>query len=247
MTPESLVVAPTAQSPEVWKSLSQWLPPRDADKDFWWNLCGHNLAVMLEAGDYTLSKQYDALIFFYHWVVPYMGPAPRPDGKVRWKTVLGVEGSPIDYSWKWNTSKSKPDVRFTIEAIGPYTGTTKDPLNQQAMREMLHHISKIVPTFNSELADHFFATLFDHDISKYNQEVEAGAAFGTSCLNATQFLPEGVSMKSYFICRRLGQAGPLAPLSHWEEAFAKLDPSSPARTAIHDFLEAHTDRAMVPT
>ena len=58
-----------------------------------------------------------------------MGPAPVSNRKLKWKTLLGLEGSPIEYSWKWNTKSSEPDVRLTMEAIGLYTATAKDPLN----------------------------------------------------------------------------------------------------------------------
>ncbi|KAE8390306.1 tryptophan dimethylallyltransferase-domain-containing protein [Aspergillus alliaceus] len=76
--------------------------------------------------------------------VPYMGPAPGPEGSLKWKSLLGVEGSPIEYSWKWNTATGKPDVRYTIEAIGPWRATDLDPLKQQATLEMLYRIADVV-------------------------------------------------------------------------------------------------------
>ena len=64
------VASTTSQDgPELWHSVSKWLPSRDVDKDFWWNLCGHHLFTMLDAGGYTVEKQYEALMFFYHYVV----------------------------------------------------------------------------------------------------------------------------------------------------------------------------------
>lgn len=55
--------------PEVWDSVSKYLPSRNVDQDFWWQLSGHHLALMLDAGGYTAEKQYEALIFFYHHIV----------------------------------------------------------------------------------------------------------------------------------------------------------------------------------
>lgn len=54
---------------QAWDTLSQILPSRDADKDYWWNLTGLQLAFMLDEAGYTLAEQYEALLFHYHWTV----------------------------------------------------------------------------------------------------------------------------------------------------------------------------------
>ena len=165
-----------------------------------------------------------------------MGPAPGPDGSLKWPSLLGVEGSPMEYSWKWNTPTSDPDVRFTMEAISQYAGTTMDPLNQTAARQMLHHIAEAVPTIDLTWVNHFFATLFDHDISKYNSEAAAGAHFSTTVCHAAEFLPRGLSIKTYFVPRRLGQTEGQISLDMWEESLVKLDPNSKSRAALYKFL-----------
>ena len=80
---------------KVWTRLSQWLPPRTTDTDYWWKLTGLHLAKMLEAAGYSADDQLDALLFHYHWIVslcrtipalystvvannPLLGPIPRP-------------------------------------------------------------------------------------------------------------------------------------------------------------------------
>ncbi|KAL2824223.1 aromatic prenyltransferase [Aspergillus cavernicola] len=229
------------QSTKAWASLSQYLPPRTPDLDYWWSLTGIHLAIMLEAGGYGIEKQYEALLFHYHWVVPYMGPAPTADGHLKWQSLLGVEGSPIEYSWKWNTPTSKPDVRFTMEAINEFTGSAMDPLNQEASREMLHRISAAVPSVDLTWVNHFFATLYDHDRSKYVSEAAAGAHFTTTIMTAAEFLPKGLNMKTYFIPRRLNQTSGQIPLSLWEESLVQLDPESSARAALHEFVETNPE------
>ncbi|KAI1083649.1 dimethylallyl tryptophan synthase GliD1, partial [Whalleya microplaca] len=233
----ALVEPPT----KVWLSLSQWLPARDPGSDYWWRLTGEHLATLLDAAGYSIERQYSALLFHYHWIVPYMGPAPSPDGTLKWKSLLGVEGSPMEYSWKWNTATSEPDVRFTMEAINQFTGTDMDPLNQTASREMLHRISEVVPTVDLTWVSHFLATLFDHDISKYIEEATAGAHFTTTVVHAVEFLSRGLSMKTYFVPRRLGQTEGQIPLAQWEESLVKLDPGSAARTALHEFLRSNPE------
>lgn len=165
-----------------------------------------------------------------------MGPKPAPDGSLKWQSLLGVEGSPMEYSWKWNTPTSEPDVRFTMEAINQFTGTAMDPLNQTASREMLHRIAEAVPTIDLTWVNHFLATLYDHDNAKYVEEAAAGAHFTSTVLTAAEFLPRGLSMKTYFLPRRLGQTEGQIPMAQWEESLVKLDPNSEARAALHKFL-----------
>lgn len=50
----------------AWTTITQYLPSRDADTNFWWKYSGLDLALMLEEADYSLDKQIEALVFFYH-------------------------------------------------------------------------------------------------------------------------------------------------------------------------------------
>ncbi|KAL4746285.1 hypothetical protein BDW72DRAFT_197826 [Aspergillus terricola var. indicus] len=228
----------TKQS-KAWETLSRCLPPRNADLDYWWALTGAHLALMLEAAGYSTEKQYEALLFHYHWIIPYMGPSPSSPGALKWPSLLGVEGSPIEYSWKWNTPKptSTPDVRYTMEAINSHTGTALDPLNQDASREMLHRLAAAFPAIDLTWVNHFLATLYDHDRAKYVAESANGAHFTTTVMNAAEFLPGGLNIKTYFIPRRLGQAEGIVPLATWDEALVRLDPENQARKALYEFLE----------
>lgn len=58
-----------SKSTQVWQALSQYLPTRDPDSDFWWQLTGRHLANLVEVAGYPIEKQYDALLFHYHWTV----------------------------------------------------------------------------------------------------------------------------------------------------------------------------------
>lgn len=57
------------QSTQAWRALSQYLPARDTDSDYWWGLTGRHLAAIVEAAGYSIEKQYEALLFHYHWTV----------------------------------------------------------------------------------------------------------------------------------------------------------------------------------
>jgi hypothetical protein len=57
------------QSMQAWRALSQYLPTRNPDSDYWWRLTGRHLAAIVEAAGYPIEKQYEALLFHYHWTV----------------------------------------------------------------------------------------------------------------------------------------------------------------------------------
>lgn len=37
--------------------------------EHWWNLTGPQLASMLEEAGYTMDRQLEILLFYYHWIV----------------------------------------------------------------------------------------------------------------------------------------------------------------------------------
>ncbi|KAI1493819.1 dimethylallyl tryptophan synthase GliD1 [Biscogniauxia mediterranea] len=225
-----------SQVTEAWKALSLILPPRNPDYDWWWRLTGQHLAALVEAAGYSPEKQYEALLFHYHWTVPYMGQAPLSEGRpIAWKSLLGLDGTPIEYSWKWNTAGKQPDVRYATEPIGQAPGSEIDPLNQQALKELLHGLTAVMPAVDLSWVNHFMATLYDHDNSKYVQEAAAGASIGTSVQLAAEFKPSGISLKTNFFPRKLGENGPMS-VDSWESAIGQLDPENDSRRALTHFL-----------
>lgn len=56
---------------KVWNSLvKNCLPPQtNKDVEFWWKITGYHLAVMIDAAGYSVEKQYETLLFHYHWIV----------------------------------------------------------------------------------------------------------------------------------------------------------------------------------
>ncbi|KAL8792414.1 MAG: hypothetical protein Q9195_005028 [Heterodermia aff. obscurata] len=165
-----------------------------------------------------------------------MGPAPRLNGStIKWKSQLQLDGTPMEYSWKWNSPTGKPNVRYGVEPIGQFAGTELDPLNKQPAQELLYRLAGVLPSVDLGWTNHFMSTLFDHDNTKYAQEAAAGARLSTSLMVSVELLPSGPALKTYFQPRKLGQTG-LMPLSNWESAIAQLDPTNAARSALHDYL-----------
>ncbi|KAH7038344.1 aromatic prenyltransferase [Microdochium trichocladiopsis] len=226
----------------VWDAVSRWLPPsEDQNVEYWWKLTGPHVAHMMHAAGYPVEAQYDALLFHYHYIVPYLGPSPSGrNGPPAWNCLLGNEGSPLEYSWKWNTSAadSRPDVRYCIEAIGKYAGRPRDPLNQDASIELLYRLKDAVPTVDLTWTNHFLATLFDHDRGKYADEAARGDRFSSTIFVAPEWLDKGFSVKTYFLPRRLGTSVSAKglTLAQWEESFAQIDPGNKAREALFEYL-----------
>lgn len=155
--------------------------------------------------------------------------------KIKWNSLLALDGSPIEYSWKWNTRTSEPDVRYTMEPIGQFAGTALDPLNQQASLELLYRIAAIMPSVDYTWINHFLATLYDHDKAKYMTEAAVGARLASSIQIAAEFLLQGTTLKTYFFPRKLGQNG-IMPLAQWEAAIGQLDPTNASRAKLHEFI-----------
>jgi DMATS type aromatic prenyltransferase len=163
----------------------------------------------------------------------------------KWKSLLQADGTPIEYSWKWNTSQGRPEVRIAQEPIGPWAGTELDPLNQLATRELLHRLSQAIPSVNLEWSDHFFATLFDHDNAKLAAEGVAGADLSTSTGFGVDYSPGGPAIKAYFQGRKLGQKG-FMPLDDWVSAIKPLLKQDPASgegslAALLQFIKSHPE------
>ncbi|RYP07697.1 hypothetical protein DL764_002359 [Monosporascus ibericus] len=230
-----------SQPTQAWETLSKCLPSRDADKDYWWNLTGRHMAAMVCAAGYSAEKQLEALLYYYHWTVPYLGPSPVTNrGKSRWNSLLTVDGTPIEYSWKWNTATTKPDIRFTMEPMNRFTGTSLDPLNQLPSRELLYQLEKVLDTVDLTWVNYFFSAFFDHDTAKYVKEKAAGAHLVSSVSLAFEFVPKGLSLKTYFAPRKLGQVG-LWPLAQWEAAIRGLEPNNLGLDTLDQFLASTSE------
>ncbi|KAF3903541.1 hypothetical protein AA313_de0201572 [Arthrobotrys entomopaga] len=232
------------KSTRAWEFLAPLLPARTPDCDYWWKLTGFHIAHLVDAAGYPIEKQYEALLFHYHSIVPYMGPAPGPEGQLDWPTGLTVEGLPIEYSWKWNTLKSKPVIRYTIEAKNQLSGSRRDPLNQDPSIELLDNLQKLLPGTDLTWNNHFLKTLFDDDRSKYAQ---AKRAYSTSVMIAVEFNPGGVSTKTYFIPQNPDLSLNQFPLDILKEAIAVVCPESTASSTLYDFLNEPEGKALTPT
>lgn len=183
-----------------------------------------------------------------------MGSAPTPSGSLKWHSLITVEGGPVEYSWKWNTKKSKPDIRYSLEPINSWSGTPVDPMNQAPGSELLHRLAESMPSTGIDLTwvDYFLATLFRQDKTEYMKEAKAaGGKLVTTSAIAVEFLAKGLGFKAYFapppFCSQnfaaesAVESGNGHVVGRHEPALKMLHPKSASREALLDFLKTSTE------
>ena len=93
-------------------------------------MTGPPLALLLLHAGYDLHSQYNGLLFHYQLNCLRLGARPGIDGVPRgWKSFMTDEFSPLEFSWSWDSSEERPQVRYSIEAIGADAGKAMDPFN----------------------------------------------------------------------------------------------------------------------
>lgn len=122
-----------AVSTSTWAIASKWLEGTTQSQP-WRTLVGSQLSILAHESEYNVDRQLEVLLFLYSQALPRVGPLYSPEKSSewsrRWASLLTDDGSPFEYSWKWNgSSPDTPEIRYCIEAIGAHTGTPGDPFN----------------------------------------------------------------------------------------------------------------------
>ena len=222
---------------------SRWLPSRTADLDYWWQLTGPHMATLFSEAGYSLHESYEAMVFYYHVIVPRLGPRLPPNGSPAWKSLLTVDGTPIEYSWKWNTKDGAPDVRYTMEPIGNFAGTVLDPLNQESTFELLYQLGRVMPSLDLKWFRHFANAFFDTDKEAYATQTE-GRLVSTLAL-AFEFLKTGLSVKAYFGPKKLGQMNGPPPMDVWANAVKGAAPESSTMDNVVQFCKTDPEGSLL--
>ena len=155
------------------------------------------------------------------------------------KSLVSYDGSPLEYSWKWNTTGGEPDIRYSWEAINSASGTAADPLNHDPTLDYMAKVSSVLPDADFTWYRHFLAELYNPDRAVYAKELENGDPPATTLMHAVEYNKNAsFGLKSYFLPMKLFQGGDPATLQQWDNAIVKLHPgrSHPGRDALMNFL-----------
>ncbi|KAF4832938.1 Xanthone prenyltransferase A [Colletotrichum tropicale] len=217
-------------------SVSKWLPPRDEHSDYWWSMVGPHFAALLRNADYILEAQYEFLLFIHHQVAPRLGSSPRvlALGSAKGDSGLSLDGTHIEYSWRWNEAGTKPEIRTVMEPFSRFAGTYMDPLNIKPATEMLYSMAPQIPSLDMSLFNHFIGKFYDAAQHKY-LETNERPIMTNVCLGF-EFLGNEILPKAYFFPRKLGQVG-LTPMAVWEDAITSAVPDTPTIGTVFSFVK----------
>lgn len=129
------------------------------DQVFWWNATAHSLGSLLRTSHYSEDAQISYLRWFYQWIIPALGPRPVR-GRPQHESCLVFDGSICEYSINWKEKQPHQTVRLTIEPTGFEAGTTADPFNQQATKNILIQMAKDIPGIDLRQFEHLASEIF---------------------------------------------------------------------------------------
>ncbi|KAL1877949.1 hypothetical protein Daus18300_002303 [Diaporthe australafricana] len=139
--------------------------------NYWWESCGHTLAVLLEKAGYPDQIQHQHLEFI-RIITPHLGPSHVPGRQQHWKSFMTDDHTPIELSWDWRTGNKLPKIRFSIEPVGLHAGTPLDPDNQSAASRLQETLSGILSEKSMEWLRHFQEKLDGPETRTGAEEVE---------------------------------------------------------------------------
>lgn len=239
----------------AWFLLSSILRPLSKDRFFWWQTTGAILAELLDQAQYSWIDQCSTLYFYYTFITPRLGPRPPKSAiQPKWRSFMTDDFSPLEYSWTWSTSPKIPDVRYSVEVIGPQAGTSLDPFNQFATLELVTQLQVNLPQTDWTWF-HAFYNAFQTPLPQVCEEKDTTL---TTADSATQSSPSSVLLafehrrskppvpKAYFVPGLRASTTSESPQSVVAKALASLPNHSsdqrtsfPAYTYLVDFLEHH--------
>ncbi|KAH7111001.1 aromatic prenyltransferase, partial [Dactylonectria estremocensis] len=134
------------------------------------------------------------LLFLHRSVVPQMDPRPRSIHPA-WKSFMTDDYSPVEYSRKWSLGDKKPEICYSIEALGPLAGTKEDPFNQAATRNLMQSLAASMPGHDLTWFDHFSRELLGPGTPASSSSSSSG---NSTMLVAFEMIGGRIEVKAYF-------------------------------------------------
>lgn len=195
------VIRPTRDRP-LPTAGPQHQEPQDPDHEFWWHATATSLQSLLESCGYDAASQAAHLGWYRRFIIPALGPRPRPGVAPAFRPCPTADGSACELSINWAERRRHRVVRFTIEATGAAAGTAADPFNQEATLRLLRGMAGDVPGADLERFEHFVRGFFfpDADAARAVLPRLPARAPRSQAWVAFDLLPSGRAMaKVYFM------------------------------------------------
>ena len=190
---------------ESWDMASMWLGEKQDDIQDWWDFCGPQLVTLAHEAGYSPMAQIELLLFFRSIVSPKLGRFPHPcrlNACAQTRSILTYDGSPIEYSWKWNVSASdRPQIRLCVDPAGHSSCASETVTGKlRATDGILAQLAQRLPYLDREWYYYFLDSLH---IGRW----ENGPLHDNACLRqgrtprlpvAFEFTPKGIFAKVYF-------------------------------------------------
>lgn len=152
---------------------------------------------------------------------------------------MAHDGSPLEYSWKWNTTTSEPDIRYSWEPFNPGADSIGNPKNHAISLDYMKKVPRVAPD-----ADFTWARYFLAELEKDNDQP------ALRFLHAVEFnRTKKFGLKSYFLPRayKLLEGGDSETMAEWDAAVMKLDPTNAGRKTLMDFIASNFEgQVLIP-
>ncbi|KAI1279387.1 tryptophan dimethylallyltransferase-domain-containing protein [Xylaria sp. FL0933] len=165
----------------------------------WFQHVGKTLGILLFNAGYSYGSQYRSLVFSMRVVAPNLGIFHISDAAQPWNSFMTDDGSPVELSWDWGTSDSRPTIRYSIEPIGQKAGTSLDPLNLLIGPVLEGQLIQAVPDLSLEWLYHFQG--FFNCPGATRQEMVDLQDHSTSIFYAFDLTDTGTTAKVYLFPR----------------------------------------------
>ena len=112
------------------------------------------------------------------------------------------DGTPIELSWGWDFARQEqaPMVRFSIEPIGLYAGSSLDALNVRTGLTLFSRLQHILPHYDLEWFEHFSNHLLVQDKTANNTLInETQISHQSQIFAAFDLQQNGILAKAYFL------------------------------------------------
>ena len=160
-------------------------------------------ALLLDHAGYDGGEQLRHLVFYYHCIVPALGRGPDALGRPKnWQSFMTDHFSPVEFSWDWGHGKERTVIRFSIEPVGTYVGTSLDPCNRFAMQQVLHQCQHLLPQCDLSLFNYLSKEMLSYDPPLHDSPLPSYSVWTehqSRTFIAFDLGKDGVMLKVYFM------------------------------------------------